>query len=170
MGLQIKEQKTKYTVAGRRQSKGQNRENLFRIGSYRFEQVDSFIYIGSLVNTNNDISQEKNASQLQIDVTMESRNSLNHICWCRNKIKLRTQNINKTSVDTCFRDLCMKQTAWIYTGHIWKEDTETTYGAAKQGSEWRVRHNQELNDLYKDVGIITHIMVGRMKWEGHKFE
>jgi hypothetical protein len=40
-GTAIKERKC--MVAGRCQSKGEDKENTLRIGSYEFERVDSFI-------------------------------------------------------------------------------------------------------------------------------
>jgi hypothetical protein len=46
MRLQINEQKTKYMVTGRSQSKGENRENTFRIGSYELDKMDFFMYVG----------------------------------------------------------------------------------------------------------------------------
>jgi hypothetical protein len=38
--------------------------------------------------------------------------------------------------------------------------------AQSNGNELRVHYNQELCDLYRDIDVITHIKVGRLKWAG----
>jgi hypothetical protein len=43
----------------------------------------------------------------------------------------------------------------------------TIHGAVKRGYEWRVLYNQKLYDLCRDVDVITHIRVGRLKRTGH---
>ena len=41
------------------------------------------------------------------------------------------------------------------------------YGPICDNGEWRIRHNQELYDLYKDPIISTEIKMGRLRWAGH---
>ena len=54
MGLRINEKKTKYLAT--RESKIQQR--YFQIKNFNFEAVQSFTYLGSLINVNNDNSEE----------------------------------------------------------------------------------------------------------------
>jgi sorting nexin-29 len=54
MGLRINEKKTKYLAT--RESKNQQR--YFQIRNFNFEAVQSFMYLGSLINVNNDNSAE----------------------------------------------------------------------------------------------------------------
>ena len=54
MGLRINEEKTKYLTTG--DSKNQQRN--FQIENFNFESVQSFTYLGSLINANNDNSAE----------------------------------------------------------------------------------------------------------------
>jgi len=54
MGLRINEEKTKYQTT--RESKNQQR--YFQIKNFNFEAVQSFTYLGSLINVNNNNSAE----------------------------------------------------------------------------------------------------------------
>jgi len=54
MGLRINEKKTKYLAT--RESKNQQR--YFQIKNFNFEAVQSFTYLGSFINVNNDNSVE----------------------------------------------------------------------------------------------------------------
>jgi len=54
IGLRINEKKTKYLTT--RESKNQQR--YFQIKNFNFEAVQSFTYLGSLINVNNDNSTE----------------------------------------------------------------------------------------------------------------
>ena len=56
MGLKINEEKTKYLTI--RVNKNKNQLKYCQIGNFNFESVHSFIYLGSLVNVNNDNSAE----------------------------------------------------------------------------------------------------------------
>jgi sorting nexin-29 len=52
MGLKINEEKTKYLTTG--VNKNKNQMKYCQIGNFNFESVQSFTYLGSLVNVNND--------------------------------------------------------------------------------------------------------------------
>jgi len=54
MGLRINEKKPKYLAT--RESK--NQQSYFQIKNFNFEAVQSFTYLGSLINVNNDNSEE----------------------------------------------------------------------------------------------------------------
>jgi hypothetical protein len=61
----------------------------------------------------------------------------------------------------------VKQTGLTILATFKKEIVRTIYGAVKQGNEWRIRYNQELRDLYRDVGYNKRIEMGQLKWAGH---
>jgi hypothetical protein len=52
MGLRINEEKTKYLTTG----VNKNQTKYFQIEKFKFEMVQSFTYLGSLIDANSDIS------------------------------------------------------------------------------------------------------------------
>jgi hypothetical protein len=54
MGLRINEEKTKYLTTG----VNKNQPKYFQIEKFKFEMVQSFTYLGPLIDANNDISVE----------------------------------------------------------------------------------------------------------------
>ena len=57
MGLEIKKAKTKYMICG---TKKKYAENVFKVKHMTFEQVNSFVYLGTLITTDNNTSGEIN--------------------------------------------------------------------------------------------------------------
>ena len=43
------------------------------------------------------------------------------------------------------------------------------FGPVQQNSQWRMRYNDELYDLYKDNDIVTFIKLRRLEWAGHVY-
>jgi sorting nexin-29 len=54
MGLRINEEKTKYLTTG----VNKNQPKYFKIEKFKFEMVQNFTYLGSLIDANNDIAGE----------------------------------------------------------------------------------------------------------------
>jgi hypothetical protein len=57
MGLKINQAKTKYMICG---SKKKYVENVFKVKQMTFERVNSFVYLGTLIATDNNNSVEIN--------------------------------------------------------------------------------------------------------------
>jgi hypothetical protein len=55
MGLEINQAKTKYMICG---TKKKYPENVFKVKHMTFEQVNSFVYLGTLITTNSNTSAE----------------------------------------------------------------------------------------------------------------
>jgi len=86
MGLRIDEEKTKYLTT--RESKNQQR--YFQIKNFNFEAVKSFMYLGSLINVNNDNSAEIKKRILMANKGFYGlkRQFRSHFLSIKNKIKL----------------------------------------------------------------------------------
>jgi hypothetical protein len=57
MGLEINQAKTKYMICG---SKKKYVENVFKVMNMTFERINSFVYLGTLITTDNNISSDIN--------------------------------------------------------------------------------------------------------------
>jgi hypothetical protein len=57
MGLEINRAKTKYMICG---CKKKYVENVFKVKNMTFERVNSFVYLGTLITSDNNISAEIN--------------------------------------------------------------------------------------------------------------
>ena len=57
MGLEINQAKTKYMICG---TKKKYVENVFKVKHMAFERVNSFVYLGTLIIADNNISAEIN--------------------------------------------------------------------------------------------------------------
>ena len=57
MGLEINQAKTKYMICG---SKKKYVENVFKAKNITFERVNSFVYLGTFITNDNNISAEIN--------------------------------------------------------------------------------------------------------------
>ena len=57
MGLEINQAKTKYLICG---TKKKYVENVFKVKHMTFERVNSFVYLGTLITTDDNISAEIN--------------------------------------------------------------------------------------------------------------
>jgi hypothetical protein len=57
MGLEINQAKTKYIICG---SKKKCVYNVFKVKNMTFEKVNSFVYLGTLITSDNNISAEIN--------------------------------------------------------------------------------------------------------------
>jgi hypothetical protein len=70
MGLKVNEEKPKYLMISNNKRNLITKQDL-KIDGQKFERVNRFIYLGSLVNDNNNVSEEiKKRIKMQINVIM----------------------------------------------------------------------------------------------------
>jgi hypothetical protein len=90
MGLRVNEGKTKYMAVKNDKKNLEFAPHLY-IDGQKFERVHRFIYLGSLVNYNNDISEVSgDGYNTQIDAIMGCGSILNHGC---SPVKLKLDHI-----------------------------------------------------------------------------
>jgi F0F1-type ATP synthase alpha subunit len=58
MGLEINKEKTKCMVVTNKEARRNNMGNNLIIGNHNFEVVEEFKYLGTLINTKNNVSEE----------------------------------------------------------------------------------------------------------------
>jgi len=164
MGLRINEKKTKYLTT--RESKNQQR--YFQIKNFNFEAVQSFMYLGSFINVNND-----NSVEIKKRILMANKG------FCGLKRQFRSQFLsikNKTELyKTLIRPvLAYGSETWVVSkfdeiilGVFERKILRAIFGPTNDKGEWRIKYNNELYTLYKESDIVTYIKINQLKWAGH---
>ena len=133
-----------------------------------FETVNSFIYLGSQVNSDNNIGDE-----IRRRVTIGNR-----CCYGLQKL-LRSKTLNHNLKCKLYRTLVRPvatygSEAWCMT----QKDEQTLrlferrilrsiFGGVTVDGNWRRRYNHELLQLYNEPDIVKFIKINRLRWFGH---
>lgn len=166
MGLEINEGKTKYmhvTTAEKRR----NTNNL-TIDSYTFENVVNFEYLGVLINNNNKVSQEIKRRIINGNKAYFVNLKLIKSRLLSRKTKIR---IYKTLIRPV---VTYGSEAWNLSASdcnklrvFERKIVRRIYGAVLDRGEWRIRNNQEINEILKNEDIVRFIKSQRLRWLGH---
>ena len=166
VGLAVNEGKTKYMLATAR--------NTRRIGThvsadgYTFEVVPEFIYLGTSVNTTNDISLE-----IKRRITLANR------CYYGLSKQLCSRALSRPTKLTLYKTLIIPvllygAEAWVMTqsdaaalGVFERKILRKIFGPVRVGDDYRIRMNHELYELYGDIDISRRITIQRLRWLGH---
>lgn len=169
IGLVINESKTKYMKG--RGSRDVVPSNLSRIsiGGDVFEEVDEFVYLGSLVTADNNTSREikrrilaGNRAYFGLRKTLRS-----------SKVRYRTK---LTIYKTLIRPVVLYgHETWTMLvedqralGVFERKVLRTIYGGVQtEDGRWRTRMNHELHRLLGEPPIVHTAKVGRLRWAGH---
>ena len=164
MGLGINEKKTKYLAT--RESKNQQR--YFQIKNFNFEAVQSFTYLGSLINVNNDNSAEIKKRILMANKGFYGlkRQFRSQFLSIKNKIKLHKSMIRPV--------LAYGSETWVLSKSdeailrvFERKILRSIFGPTNDNEEWRIKYNNELYTLYKESDIVAYIKINQLKWAGH---
>jgi len=163
-GLTVNVHKTKYLKCSRRQ----DQLKAIDIENKEIEQVRSFKYLGSTVNTDNTMEEE-----------IKERNALGNKAFFANKKIFQSKLISKNAkLKLCFSvirpvvtDACE---TWILKESITKrlmvferKILRKIFGPTYENGFWRIKTNQELDKLIKHKNIINFARVQRLGWYGH---
>ena len=126
------------------------------------------VYLGSNINTYNDISLE-----IRRSITLANRYYF----------RLRKQLSKKVSLEERkFAYISLLYCRLLYGGETWtiaspdehalgvyeRKILPKIYGPLCDGGEWHIRWNQELYDIIYDViDVVQHIKIQRLRWLGH---
>jgi len=165
LGLAVNEDKTKYLVSTARDS---NLGESVEIDSFKFEVVKDFVYLGSSINTGNNISLE-----IKRRITLASR------CYFGLSKQLSKRALSRRTKICMYKSLIMPvllygAEAWTLTtadeqalGVFERKILRKIYGPFCDCGDWRIRWNQELYELYGDIDIVKRIKIQRLRWLGH---
>ena len=166
VGLLVNEHKTKYMTLDRKQGTrvGQN----ITMDNYNFEVVQSFKYLGSILNVTNDIEEE-----IRTRITQGNRSfyALKHLF----KSSLVTRATKLRLYKTVIRPIVMYGSeTWSLTvkqesalSCFERKILRTICGPFFEHGVWRRRTNRELTDIFGTGTIIAAIKSGRLRWAGH---
>ncbi|XP_060665808.1 uncharacterized protein LOC132798106, partial [Drosophila nasuta] len=106
--------------------------------SYTFEVVKEFTYLGTAINTKNDVSLE-----IKRRITLANR--------CYFGLKAWVVSITDAAVLGVFERKILRK----------------IFGPVRIGDDFRIRMNHELYELYDDVDVVRRITIQRLRWLGH---
>jgi hypothetical protein len=165
MGLEINQAKTKYMICG---TKKKYVENVLKVNHVTFEQVSSFMYLGTLITTGTDMSAETNNR-----ITLADRSYFGMVNM------LKAQNINRKHKVIIYKTLikpvlmCGAET-WVLSkadelrlGVFERKIMRRIYGPICDKATWRSRYNEELYCLYDEADLVATVKIARLSWAGH---
>uniref|UniRef100_A0A0K8SN56 Reverse transcriptase domain-containing protein n=1 Tax=Lygus hesperus TaxID=30085 RepID=A0A0K8SN56_LYGHE len=164
MGLEVNAQKTKYMIAGRNPSQSGD----LMVGEFTFQRVDSFLYLGSLVTSSNDMSSEISARLIAANR-----------CYFGLVRHFKSRNVSRSTKVLLYKTLV--RPVLTYGSETWTLSAATIkslevferkilrriFGPVRDGERWRARYNQEIYQLFDDQQIVGFIKCGRLRWAGH---
>jgi hypothetical protein len=163
IGLMINKEKTKYVTT----KVNKNQPKYFQIEK-KFDTVQSFTYLGSLIDANNDITAKIKKRILLADKGFYGlkRQFRSRFLSFKNKLKLYKTLIRPVLA-------CGSET-WVLSkseeailGVFERKILRAIFGSTNDNGEWRIKYSNELYTLYEESDIITYIKIKHLRWAGH---
>ena len=162
MNLFMNQEKTKYMPVTKKNHA--NYSHYLEVGSYKFQVIHSFTYLGSDVNCNNDISEE-----------MQKRILAANRCFHGLRKHLRSHLTSKNAKILMYKVL---RPVLTYASETWtlpktnerrlslfeRKVLRRIFGAKQENRTWRKRYNYE---IFNEPNIVNYIKVKRLAWAGH---
>ncbi|XP_073848775.1 uncharacterized protein [Musca autumnalis] len=166
VGLAVNGDKTKLMVSTRKASIELG--PTVDVGTYNFEVVKDFVYLGTAINTTNNISCE-----------IRRRIVLANRCYYGLSKQFKNKATSRQTKITLYKTLILPvlmygSEAWVLAqadkavlGVFERKILRKIYGPICVDGEYRRRMNHELYQLYKDMNIVKRIEMQRLRWLGH---
>ncbi|XP_055371836.1 uncharacterized protein LOC129605867 [Condylostylus longicornis] len=165
IGLSINEQKTKYFVKARNLRGTQS----LNIGNYKFESVPQIKYLGVIFSSSDDSTS-----------AIKERISAANKCFYTHSKLIRSKLLSIRSKLSIYRTLI--KPVLTYGCECWTLKTSDSnllsvferkmlrkiYGPVRnEDGTYRIRNNNELEELIKHQTVIRYIKAQRIRWLGH---
>jgi len=164
MGLEINQAKTKYMICG---TKKKYVENVFKVKHMTFERVNNFVYLGTLITTDNNTSAKINN---RIALTSISYFGLVNIRKAKNINRKYKVIIYKTLMKPVLmygaETWVLSKADELHLGVFERKILRRIYGPICEGTTWRSRYNKELYHLYDETDLVTTVRITRLRWAG----
>jgi len=163
-GLTVNVHNTKYLKCSRRQ----NQLKTINIENKEIEQVRSFKYTGSTVNTDNKIEEEiKERTALGNKAFFANKNIFQSKLISKNaKLKLYFSVIRPVVTYAC-ETLILKETITNRLMVFERKILRKIFGPTYENGSWRIKTNEEMDELINHENIINFARVQRLGWYGH---
>jgi len=134
----------------------------------KYEKVESFKYLGSVMTSLNDTETE-----------VKSKIVVGNKCYYALGPILKRRSISQ-SIKICLYKMIIRPTV-IYGAETWTVTSKVEkmlmtlerkilrkiYGPTKENGQWRIKTNAELITKYKSQDIVMVIKIQRLEWLGH---
>ena len=168
VGLSINQENTKYLEVNTKRS-NINRSKNVNIRQRDYERVQTFNFLGSVIN-------DKNVYCAEIFTRIKKGNK----AFFMNK-KLLSSELNgkeskmktyiyihyKAHCKICLWNLDLDGEGYELFNDIRKKNPEKSIGSIQERDRWRIRTNYELNKSIGGAHIVRFIKAQRLKWWGH---
>jgi len=138
------------------------------MNEYNFEVVQSFKYLGSVINVANDLDEELKTRMIQANR-----------CFFALKHLFRSRLLNVTTKYRLYKTLV--RSVATYACETWTLTTNqenqlkcferriqrSISGPIKVADMWRIRTNMELVSIFGQENIVSVIKSARLRWFGH---
>jgi len=156
--------KTKYLHCTRKTKQMQN----LNFDNCVIEQVNSFKYLGSSININNAIEQEINERIVSGNKAYYAHQSLFKSKLVSKKAKWRLYQTIICPIVTYTCETWTLKEIKCKLQVFKRKILRRIYGPTKnRDGNWRMKTNDELNQLTKNNNIINYIKARRISWMGH---
>ncbi|PSN58017.1 hypothetical protein C0J52_02027 [Blattella germanica] len=144
------------------------RTSKIQIGVHSFDKVNEFVYLGSLLTSNNELKDEINR---RISIANRAYYALLPIIQSKIIARKTKLNIYKslTRLIVTYRAETGTLTKSVSArlAVFERKVLRRILGAVKQGDKWRIRYNSELYELYYEINLETYVKLTRLRWLGH---
>ncbi|XP_024884393.1 uncharacterized protein LOC112462707 [Temnothorax curvispinosus] len=148
--------------------KGGGSRHRGNFGSYTFENVEEFKYLGSIITSDNNEAREV---QARVKAANRAYFSLIPIMKLRDvrrdtKILLYKTLIRSVATYGCETWAVTQRSASVLDAFE-RKVLRRIYGPTQEDGMWRIRYNHELYWLYGAPKLSTYIGLMRLRWAGH---
>jgi len=164
VGLTINEKKTKYLKCTKKDIRTEN----LKINNSYIEPVQQYKYLWSIINDSNSIEKE-----------VKERIALGTKAYYTNQKFFKSRLVTKSLKLKLYRTVIGPIMTYALETWVLKETTvqkllvfETKilrriFWPRKENQIWRIKNNEELDNLIKHKNIVNYIKAQRISWFGH---
>jgi hypothetical protein len=166
VGLRINEAKTKYMINTRNKVCFRNEKHL-QVYNYEFERVGEFKYLGSLITENS-----YNNADIKAKLMARNRSYYSVLPLLRSKAVSRTTKIRMYKTITRPVVLCGSEARCLTANgekslRIWERKLlRKIFGPICVAGYWRSRTDEEVRQLYGELGIVIEIERRKIEMAG----